>query len=127
MSNNSSSVSHFNTVTTILFSLLLLTVLLGTVAVAGASGTGAGTSLTGATGLNAHAPIRIDTDLELIAQATEQGWRGSGSVSSPFMIENLEVNATGSFYGIYLGNVPIRGWDRGLERLRHGESTEQPL
>jgi len=107
MNKNSSRVSHFTSVTTILFSLLLLTVLLGTVTVASAGGTGVGTSLTSGTVLNPHVPIRIDGDQGLVSQATGQGWPGVGSVANPFMIENLEVNATGSFYGIYLGNVTL--------------------
>ncbi|NLX47589.1 MAG: hypothetical protein GXY70_05435 [Euryarchaeota archaeon] len=45
--------------------------------------------------------IRINSDAELAANAA----RGSGSVSDPYVIEDLRIDATGHYSGIFIGNT----------------------
>ena len=47
---------------------------------------------------NAHDPISIDGDDDLIAQAIEEGWKGTGSAEDPFIIENYEIGVHSVFW-----------------------------
>ncbi len=55
------------------------------------------------TALTPHAPIRIDGDGDLTAQNGVTG--GSGTAGDPWIIENLEIDANGTGYSLYIGNV----------------------
>ncbi len=48
-----------------------------------------------------HAPIRIDSNADFPGIATS----GDGSLISPWIIENYEINGTGYGYCIYVGNT----------------------
>jgi len=47
------------------------------------------------------APIRIDSDAELAGAATS----GSGTIADPYIIENIAIDATGQYSGIFIGNT----------------------
>jgi parallel beta-helix repeat protein len=51
----------------------------------------------------AHAPIRIDSDADFTG-ANGVNY-GSGSASSPYIIDNWDINGSGYGYGIYIGNT----------------------
>ncbi|MCK4265703.1 MAG: Ig-like domain-containing protein [Thermoplasmata archaeon] len=48
-----------------------------------------------------HAPIRIDSDTDFLGNATA----GNGTIWSPWVIENWEINGTGYGYCICVGNT----------------------
>lgn len=52
-----------------------------------------------------HDPIRIDSDEEFKQTAFEEGWNGTGSKNSPYIIKNYEINSTGFSNGIYISNT----------------------
>ena len=101
-------------------SLLLLLVALASLFGQSASVVaGAGTSLTADTALTSHASIRIDSDQELAAEAAVEHWPGNGSLTDPYIIENLKVNGTGSYNAIFIGgyqrlSLSLRGGDQHL-------------
>ena len=108
MKKTSSRASLVAATISVFVSLLLLAGMFGnTLAVASMANTRAGTSLTTLTSLNDHVPIRADSDSEFISLAASEDWHGDGSFASPYVIENLEINATGSFDGIYVGNLTV--------------------
>ncbi|MCU0853080.1 MAG: right-handed parallel beta-helix repeat-containing protein [Thermoplasmata archaeon] len=53
--------------------------------------------------LTTHSPIRIDSDAGFAAQ----GWPGDGSISDPYIIGDLEIDAAGYRNGIYVGNTSV--------------------
>lgn len=53
-----------------------------------------------------HAPIRIDSDADfLTVPGVTNNATGNGTVWNPWIIENWEIDGTGSGYGIYIGNT----------------------
>lgn len=54
-----------------------------------------------------HDPIRIEDDADLVAQATSEGWDGSGTSNDPYVISGYDINATGYGIGIYVGNTTL--------------------
>ncbi len=57
--------------------------------------------------LQAHPPIRVDSDTDLSAQASNEGWNGSGTQADPYVIENYDIDGTGHGYCIYVGNTTM--------------------
>jgi parallel beta-helix repeat protein len=55
--------------------------------------------------LTASPVIRVNNDTELASLIASEHWNGSGSASNPFIIENLDINATGNDSAIYIGNT----------------------
>ena len=49
--------------------------------------------------------IRVNNDTELASLIAANYWNGSGSADSPFVIENLEINASHVTNAIYIGNT----------------------
>jgi len=58
------------------------------------------------TGYVPHAPIRIGSDEELQAMAAAEGWRGNGTATNPFVIENLEIKGN-AVPGIWIENTTL--------------------
>ncbi len=52
-----------------------------------------------------HDPIKIDDDEEFKQTAFEEGWNGTGSKDSPYMIKNYDINSKGSTSGVYIANT----------------------
>ncbi len=50
-------------------------------------------------------PIRVDSDAEMTAMDISEGWPGDGSVGSPYIIEEYDIDGTGYGYCMYIGNV----------------------
>jgi len=50
-------------------------------------------------------PMRINSDAEMSAMDISEGWPGDGSVGSPYIIEEYDIEGTGSGYCMYIGNV----------------------
>jgi len=48
-----------------------------------------------------HAPVVVDSDADFV----DQGWPGSGTESDPYVIAELEIDATGYRAGIFIGNT----------------------
>ena len=46
-----------------------------------------------------HDPISINSDADFAAQAASEGWPGDGSEGNPFIIQDLEIDAS-SQHGI---------------------------
>ena len=55
--------------------------------------------------LTPYPTIRVDNDAELASLISTNSWKGTGTASDPYIIENLKINATEKQYGIYFGNV----------------------
>ncbi|MGA1872228.1 MAG: right-handed parallel beta-helix repeat-containing protein [Thermoplasmatota archaeon] len=53
--------------------------------------------------LVAHAPIHIYQNLS--QKASQEGWAGSGIDGDPYIIEDLDIDATGSNYGFFISNT----------------------
>lgn len=53
----------------------------------------------------AHAPIRINNNTHFHTVAGIEGWLGIGTLISPYIIEDLIINAQGQGNAIYIGNV----------------------
>ncbi len=51
--------------------------------------------------LTPHAPIRINSDVDLAAEASA----GNGTVWAPWVIENYEIDGSGAGYCLYIGNT----------------------
>jgi parallel beta-helix repeat protein len=69
--------------------------------VIGETHAGSGNSITLAT----SPVIRINNDTELASLIAMKHWTGNGSASNPYIIENLDINATGNGSAIYIGNT----------------------
>ncbi|WP_019177306.1 NosD domain-containing protein [Methanomassiliicoccus luminyensis] len=52
-----------------------------------------------------HDVICVDSDAELEDLIQSEGWDGSGTALDPYIIENLDINATGCGAAIYIGNT----------------------
>jgi hypothetical protein len=52
-----------------------------------------------------HGVIYIDSDADFANKASTEGWPGDGSKANPYVIQNYYINATGSEFGVYIGNV----------------------
>ncbi|OPY30991.1 MAG: Y_Y_Y domain protein [Methanomassiliicoccales archaeon PtaU1.Bin124] len=50
-------------------------------------------------------PIRVNSNDELAALISTEGWNGSGTEIDPFQIENLLITASSSSSGIFIGNT----------------------
>ncbi len=50
-------------------------------------------------------PIRINSDVEMTAMDISEGWPGDGSAGNPYIIEEYDIDGTGSGYCMYIGNV----------------------
>ncbi len=57
------------------------------------------------TNYDPHGVILVDSDSELQAQATAEGWQGDGGELNPFIIRGYEIAAMGYSKGIYVGNT----------------------
>lgn len=53
------------------------------------------------------APFRINSDAELISEATSRGWAGDGSKDYPYVIERYNIDGTGQTNCIYIGNTSL--------------------
>ncbi|RLF40161.1 MAG: hypothetical protein DRN12_05990 [Thermoplasmata archaeon] len=53
-----------------------------------------------------HKPIHIDGDEEFILEAENEGWPGSGTMDSPYIIEGYEIDAS-SVHGIWIENTRV--------------------
>lgn len=49
--------------------------------------------------------IDVDGNTQLDTLISTNGWGGLGTVESPYVIENLEIDATGSYYAIRISNT----------------------
>jgi len=54
-----------------------------------------------------HAPIRINSDSEFSSMATSESWPGSGTLASPYVIQNYDINGSGKSWGIFIGNTTV--------------------
>ena len=54
-----------------------------------------------------HAPIGINNDTDFANQAASEGWRGTGTVADPYIIENYDIDAHGEGNAIYIGNTTV--------------------
>ncbi len=52
-------------------------------------------------------PISISGNVDFINQAKQNGWRGNGSSSNPYYIENLVIDGNDSFFGIVIQNTDL--------------------
>jgi parallel beta-helix repeat protein len=52
-----------------------------------------------------HSPIFVDGDSDFAAQALSEGWPGSGTKASPYIINGLEIDATGSNCAVDIRNT----------------------
>jgi parallel beta-helix repeat protein len=52
-----------------------------------------------------HGIISIQNETDFINQATLEGWSGLGTHNDPFIIENLEIDANGTGFCIYINNI----------------------
>ncbi|MBN1389643.1 MAG: right-handed parallel beta-helix repeat-containing protein [Candidatus Thermoplasmatota archaeon] len=50
-----------------------------------------------------HAPIHIYNNFS--QKASEEGWPGAGTENDPYRIEDLDIDATGSSFGIFIGGT----------------------
>jgi uncharacterized repeat protein (TIGR01451 family) len=50
-----------------------------------------------------HSPISINSDSEFASMALAEGWAGNGVEADPYIIENYDINGTGSLNCIYIG------------------------
>jgi len=57
------------------------------------------------TTLTSSPVIQVNNDTELASLISTNSWKGTGTLSDPYIIENLKINSTDNQYGIYLGNV----------------------
>ncbi len=53
------------------------------------------------------APISINGNTDFTNQAKLNGWRGNGSGSNPFIIENLLINGNESLFGVIIQNTNL--------------------
>ncbi|MBI5000746.1 MAG: right-handed parallel beta-helix repeat-containing protein [Euryarchaeota archaeon] len=53
----------------------------------------------------AHAPIRINSDVEFASMAASEGWAGDGTQGNPYIIENYDISGSGYRGCIYIGNT----------------------
>ena len=56
---------------------------------------------------SSHAPIRINSDDELLQMAEEEGWPGDGSPGNPIVIQGYSIDADWGPVGILLGNTSL--------------------
>jgi parallel beta-helix repeat protein len=52
-----------------------------------------------------NAYLLIESDTELETAAAENGWKGNGSSSNPFIIEDMDINGSGYQYGVRIQQV----------------------
>lgn len=50
-------------------------------------------------------PISIGSDFDLDLKAASNGWSGNGTEGNPYIISNLEIDATGYNFAIYLFDI----------------------
>ncbi len=55
--------------------------------------------------LNPHSLIHVYDDAELGSLIASNHWNGTGSADDPYIIENLDINASGSNYGMYISGT----------------------
>lgn len=59
-------------------------------------------------GSNALIPspvIKVNNEAELASLIAYNGWQGDGTASNPYIIQNLDINATGKGDAIFIGNT----------------------
>ncbi len=54
-----------------------------------------------------HAPIVINSNNDFANIASSEGWPGDGSSTNPYIIQNIEINASGYGAAIYIGNTTV--------------------
>jgi parallel beta-helix repeat protein len=54
-----------------------------------------------------YVPIHICGNKDFADQASKNGWRGNGTKDNPYIIENYEIDASGSAYGIWIENTDV--------------------
>jgi len=57
--------------------------------------------------MNIHKPIHIDGDVEFRKMAIKEGWKGDGTYSTPYIIENLCINGRRHIYCISIKNTNV--------------------
>ena len=55
--------------------------------------------------LSPSGPIRIESDTDFNATAAAEGWPGNGSPDSPYIIENLDIDANGADNAVMISNT----------------------
>jgi len=77
-----------------------------------------------------HIPISISGNSDLVARATSEGWSGTGTYNDPYIIENFDIDAGGSVFGIRISgtdrHVTIRNC-RIFDADYRGEGTNVKL
>jgi parallel beta-helix repeat protein len=88
---------------------LLLFVLLSLIVSALASSGAIGSITTYApnsiTKLTSSSVIHVDNDAQLASLISSNGWSGTGTISNPYIIENLLINASGGPNAVFIGNT----------------------
>ncbi|MCK5773475.1 MAG: right-handed parallel beta-helix repeat-containing protein, partial [Thermoplasmata archaeon] len=51
--------------------------------------------------------IKIDSDQELIDTASDRNWTGNGSISDPFVITDLDIDAGGGHHCLWIANTSL--------------------
>jgi parallel beta-helix repeat protein len=57
------------------------------------------------TAYNVSTPFRINSNAAFASMATAKGWPGDGSQSTPYIIDNYDINGTGYRGCIFIGNT----------------------
>ncbi len=57
-------------------------------------------------GYTPHSPIYIDGNADFATQASNEGWAGDGSPGNPYIIENYDIDASGT-HGIWIKNTNV--------------------
>ncbi|MGA1793506.1 MAG: right-handed parallel beta-helix repeat-containing protein [Thermoplasmatota archaeon] len=73
--------------------------------------------------LVSHAPIHIYQNLS--QKASQEGWTGTGVEGDPFIIEDLDIDATGSNYGFFISSTEEHFVIRNC-RVRNADTETSP-
>ncbi|MGA1819706.1 MAG: right-handed parallel beta-helix repeat-containing protein [Thermoplasmatota archaeon] len=73
--------------------------------------------------LVSHAPIHIYQNLS--QKASQEGWAGSGVSGDPFIIEDLDIDATGNNYGFFISSTEEHFVIRNC-RVRNADTETSP-
>ncbi len=55
--------------------------------------------------LTSYDPIILNNETDLEDLIDDEGWDGNGTVLNPYMIKDIEIDAEGSTFGLFIGNV----------------------
>lgn len=57
--------------------------------------------------LTPHAPITINSDAEFASMAIVEGWPGDGSAADPYVIDSIDIDASGNFCAISISTTNV--------------------